>query len=87
MLRWFFFYKIFLKKLPLFLINLTSNNSICLEIKKKNIPLINLLDVDLNKNNKNLYDYYLSDNKFLFNYDFLFFLIKTFSYLKKYKNV
>ena len=87
MLRWFFLHKVFIKNLPLFLINLTSNNSICLEIKKKNIPLVNLLKVDFNKNNKNLYDYYLTDSNFIFNYDFLFFLIKTFTFLKKYKNV
>ena len=86
MLRWFFLHKVFIKNLPLFLINLTSNNSICLEIKKKNIPLVNLLKVDFNKNNKNLYDYYLTDSNFIFNYDFLFFLIKTFTFLKKYKN-
>ena len=87
MLRWFFLHKVFIKNLHLFLINLTSNNSICLEIKKKNIPLVNLLKVDFNKNNKNLYDYYLTDSNFIFNYDFLFFLIKTFTFLKKYKNV
>ena len=84
--RWFFINKIFVKTLPNFLINLTLNNDISLEIKKKEIPLINLKKFKIDSKS---YDYYLNNNynKEILNFDYLFFLIKTFNFLKNYKNV
>lgn len=62
------------------------DNDISLEIKKKEIPLINLKKFKIDYK---FYDYYLNDNynKEILNFDYLFFLIKTFSFLKNYKNV
>ena len=68
------------------MINLTSNNNISLEIQKKNIPFINLLTTVSYKKNKNIGDYFLLNNN-TFNLDNIFFFIKIFSFLKKYKNV
>ena len=86
LIRWFFINKIFVKTLPNFLINLTLNNDISLEIKKKEIPLINLKKFKIDSK---FYDYYLNNNynKEILNFDYLFFLIKTFNFLKNYKNV
>ena len=45
-LKWFFIKFIYLKKLPLILINLTNNKYISLESFNKKIPLINIFQVN-----------------------------------------
>jgi len=89
LMRWYFLDFFFLKKLPCFLINLTNNNIISKEIKKKDFPLINIFKIILHKKNtnKNIGDYFLYNSGFLLNLDLLFFFIKLFHFFKKYKNV
>jgi len=86
-LKWFFIKFIYLKKLPLILINLTSNKYISLESFNKKIPLINLFQINKLSKKKNLGDYFLHDFGNIINLDVTFFYLKIFSYLKKYKNV
>ena len=85
LLRWYFIDFFFLKKLPCFLINLTNNNIISKEISSKQLPLINLFKIVTSK--KNIGDYFLYNIGFLLNLDLLFFFVKLFYFLKKYKNV
>lgn len=86
-MKWYFIKNHFLKKLPYFLINLTINNNISIEIKKKKIPFINLFKENLFNNNKIRADYFLYQFKSNISLDIIFFFIKTLSYIKKYKNV
>jgi hypothetical protein len=71
------------------MINLINNNYISLEILKKNIPLFNIFKFFFKKKTKikNKGDYFLSNTGFLLNLDSLFFFLKLFDYMKKYKNV
>jgi len=73
--------------LPLILINLTNNKYISLESFNKKIPLINIFQVNKLSKKKNLGDYFLHDFGDIINLDLIFFYLKIFSYLKKYKNV
>jgi hypothetical protein len=86
-LKWFFIKFIYLKKLPLILINLTGNKYISLESFNKKIPLINIFQVNKLSKKKNLGDYFLHNFGDVINLDVTFFYLKIFSYLKKYKNV
>ena len=78
---------LYLKFLPLIIINLTSNTYISLESFNKKIPLINLFKINKLSKKKNLGDYFLHDYGYIINLDLIYFYLKIFSYLKKYKNV
>ena len=86
-LKWYFVNKIFLKYLPIFFINLTIKKEIAFEIINKKIPLINIFKKQTFDNKKNLGDYFFKDAGFLIRIDLIYFYIKTFIFLKKYKNV
>ena len=86
-LRWYFIQFFFLKKLPIFIINLTQNSIISLETINQNIPLINFFKISSFTKNKNIGDYFFSNFYFFKNLDNIFFIIKILKYIKKYKNV
>jgi hypothetical protein len=77
-----------LKKLPTIIINLTNDKTISLEVLKKNIPLINIFEIN-NKlfNIKNRSDYFLNKTNFSISLDNIFLFIKVFKFIKNYKNV
>lgn len=87
-IRWFFIEIFNLKYLPVILFNFTEVFSITLEIKNKQLPLINLTSFNFN--------YLYSDYSFkgLFNkekktnqYDNIYFFIFIFKHLKYYKKI
>ena len=86
-MKWYYVKYLFIKKFPSFLINLTSNNNISLEINKKKIPFINLFKTYKYKNIKNLGDFFLYTYNSLITIDIIYFFIKIFKYIKTYKNV
>jgi len=86
-LRWYFIHFFFLKKLPIFIINLTQNPIISLETINKNIPLINFFKTSAFTKKKNIGDYFFSNFFFFKSLDNIFFIIKILKYIKKYKNV
>lgn len=87
-LKWYFNNIYFLKKLPTIIINLTNDKTISLEVLKKNIPLINIFEIN-NKlfNIKNRSDYFLNKTNFSISLDNIFLFIKVFKFIKNYKNV
>lgn len=77
----------FLKKLPLILINLTENKIITVEIKKKNLPIINLNNNYFNSNY--FIDYFFINNltPYQITIDNVFFYFFLFRSIKSYQNV
>ena len=86
-LKWFYINTIYIKSLPTFFINLTSKTEITNEISKKKIPFINIFKKDSFHDSKNVGDYFFKNAGFLIHTDLIYFYLKTFIFLKKYKNV
>jgi hypothetical protein len=81
-IKWCFLNILFIKKLPLILINLTNIKNIYKEIKIKNLPLINLMF-----NKSDFDDFFLINDIKIKNLDITYFYIILFNFIKKFKDV